>query len=134
MIAVHGDEDVKARRQLPGHPGERPGPGQRVATAQVPRAADRDLHDAVGPRVGEPVQDAVERLRRGDVDRREGEALRERPVEHLRVLLRCGYGHELRHLQSVMEADRAPSLSRRWSPTRSALAIAVSAGFTAAED
>src|SRR3954465_8809028 len=37
-------------------------------------------------------------------------------------------------LSLLLDADRVPSRSRRWSPTRSALAIAVSAGFTALED
>ena len=32
------------------------------------------------------------------------------------------------------DAVRAPSRSRRWSPTRSALAMIVSAGFTAPLD
>ncbi len=38
----------------------------------------------------------------------------------------------LAHRLAAAEADSlAPSRSRRWSPTRSAFAIAVSAGFTA---
>ena len=61
-------------------------------------AAGGDLDDAVALGVGEPAQRGVERLARGHVDRRVGEAVLLGPVEHLGVDL----GRRDRH------GERAP--------------------------
>src|SRR3954452_15241815 len=45
-----------------------------------------------------------------------------------------GLGQGLHAVTSTASGTRAPRRSIRWSPTRSALAMAVSAGFTAVED
>jgi CheY-like chemotaxis protein len=59
----------------------------------VSGAAGGQLDDAVGLGLGEAAQRGVQRLRGGDVDRREGVAARRRGVEHLGVLLGVGNAH-----------------------------------------
>ena len=96
VVGVQRDGDRVALRDLVGEAGERERTGgARLdgVAGEVVGAARGDLDDAVGARLGEPLQHGVERLRGGDVERREGEALRLGGVEHLGVLLRGGDGH-----------------------------------------
>jgi hypothetical protein len=93
VVGVYRDRDVETGRQFVSHRGEGACAGRRVAAAEVGGAADGDLDDAVRVGLREAAQDAVERLRGGDVDGGIGEALRERAIEHLGVLLRRRYGH-----------------------------------------
>ena len=79
VVGVQRDGDRVVLRDLVGEARERErarGAGLDGVAGEVVGAAGGDLDDAVGPRLGEPLQHRVERLRGGDVERREGEAVR----------------------------------------------------------
>src|SRR5262249_27238589 len=117
----------------------------------APAGAVAPVHERAEPRVRGAVVELLdaERLRRGLCRcGREGAAAQPR-LDRARdrhrggprraregaladpVRERCGLH---RAIASCSSLARAPRRSARWSPTRSAFAIAVSAGFTAVED
>ena len=90
----------------------RRGPGGRVENARPRSFASTVLETVIAAVPGEAGDDAL-------ADR----------ASELVVEL-----HDDHHLLCLDPGHRAPSRSIRWSPTRSAFAIAVSAGFTALDD
>ena len=80
-------------------------------------AAGRDLDDAVGAGVGEPLEGGVEGLRGRHVDGRVGEGLLLRGVQHLCVHLGGGDGHRVL-LGSGRTGAANPSGYRRVAPRR----------------
>ena len=96
VVGVQRDVDRVVLGDLGGVRGERDRAADHVLdgrAGEVLGAAGGDLDDAVGPGVGEALQRGVQRLRRRDVDGREGERPGLGRVEHLGVVLGGGDRH-----------------------------------------